>query len=66
MLVIPQCIDCIHLRERPDRKHPLTCEAFPDGEGIPEAILLFEHDHRKPYDGDHGILFEAKPEPPKE
>jgi hypothetical protein len=45
-----QCRDCNHyLGER-------QCEAFPAQ--IPEAIYLGEHDHAKPYPGDHGIRFE--------
>jgi hypothetical protein len=35
--------------------------AFPAG--IPEKILFYEHDHRKPFPGDHGIRFESKSEP---
>ena len=34
----------------------LVCKAFP--KSIPEAILIGEHDHTKPYKGDNGILFE--------
>jgi len=34
------------------------CEAFPNG--VPQDILDFKHDHRKPYEGDNGITFEPK------
>ena len=36
---------------------PLKCLAFPDG--IPQPILRSEADHRKPFDGDNGIRFNA-------
>jgi len=45
-----QCISCKHYR----MLH--RCTAFPDR--IPEAIMLGEHDHRKPYKGDNGIRWE--------
>jgi hypothetical protein len=51
-----QCIDCRHRRATTGQ----TCAAFPDG--IREAILSNEHDHRRPYPGDHGVLFEADDE----
>ena len=35
-----------------------TCEAFID-EDIPDVILTGEHDHRKPFEGDGGIGWEA-------
>jgi hypothetical protein len=34
----------------------LCCKAFPSG--IPDEILQGEHDHREPYSGDNGILYE--------
>lgn len=54
---ISQCADCRHKRVG------ATCAAFPSG--IPKAILLNEHDHRKPYPSaskptDNGIRFQSK------
>lgn len=45
-----QCIDCRHKH----RTGP-TCAAFP--QGIPDAILRNQHDHRQPYAGDGGVTF---------
>jgi hypothetical protein len=42
----------------------LRCTAFPAG--IPEPILGFRLDHRRPVDGDGGVMFEADPALPKE
>ena len=50
--IIPQCMFCIHHHGN------LTCDAFQ--EGIPDKILLNEHDHRKPYPNDSGITYERK------
>lgn len=61
MTVFPQCFDCKHMHEK-----SYTCDAFPDAPGIPNAILTNEHDHTKPFDGDHGIRFEPKTEPTTE
>lgn len=49
----PVCSRCRHLdRARDDRR----CCAFPSG--IPIPIWLGEHDHRTPFPGDRGIVFE--------
>lgn len=60
MTVFPQCFRCKHLFGGA----AYNCDAFPTG--IPEAILTNDHDHRKPYDGDHGIRFEPKDGEPAE
>jgi len=49
---IPSCVSCKHR----DLFGP-TCTAYPMG--IPRAILTGAHDHRQPYEGDHGITWEA-------
>ena len=33
------------------------CEAYPDG--VPKEIMLAENDHSSPFEGDHGIQYEA-------
>ena len=55
----PKCLDCKHFKGGKKRGFGLICDAFPDG--IPEDILLGKHDHAKPYQGDHGILYEPLP-----
>lgn len=54
MIIDPQCLDCRRFRNDGD----WTCTAFP--EGIPDAIVTNQHDHREPYDGDDGLLFSPK------
>ena len=49
--ISPLCELCTYLRQNN------ICKAFP--EGIPDAILTWEHDHHKPYKGDHGIQYKA-------
>lgn len=59
MMTLPLCFECKHLVPKTERDgKPSTCAAFPDG--IPREITLSKADHRLPYDGDHGIQFEAK------
>jgi hypothetical protein len=58
LLATPICSLCKHFR---DVVFPgATYDAYPDG--IPPAILSWEHDHRVPFPGDKGILFEPQDE----
>jgi hypothetical protein len=59
--IIPQCFTCKHFHDGSGATGNLRCDAYPNQSGIPQAILLAEHDHRKPYPGDHGIRYERKP-----
>ncbi len=52
-VTLSQCVYCEHKRKG------AVCAAFPGG--IPDAILLNEHDHREPYPGDGGIRFKHHP-----
>ena len=47
------CPYCTRFQANPEMP---TCEAFP--QGIPVEILQGGHDHRQPYEGDNGILYE--------
>ena len=51
----PVYVLCDWCKHRIDEK---TCKAFP--KGIPEDILMSRHDHRNPYPGDNGIMFEQE------
>jgi len=59
MQSFPQCLKCKNLIKGDGPK----CKAFPSN--IPTKILLNEHNHEKPYKGDHGIQFEPIKEPSK-
>ena len=50
-----KCMLCKHIisSEYPARK----CKAY---DSIPEKIWMGEHDHTKPYKGDHGIRYEER------
>ena len=54
---VHQCASCRHLFHwaAPDG---LRCDAFLSG--IPDPILLGEHDHREPYPGDQVIRYELR------
>lgn len=51
--MLPICFECARLRGV--QLVGYTCEAFP--KGIPTDILVNAADHRKPYEGDHGLQF---------
>ena len=53
-LIMPICLYCTHY-DRSVPRDGYFCAAFPDG--IPDAIIESQVDHREPVDGDHGIQF---------
>lgn len=52
----PMCMFCRHYDRQAET---FACSAYPDG--IPDAIVRSEVDHRKPHTDDHGIRFDAHP-----
>mgnify|MGYP000129560771 CR=1 FL=1 len=54
----PICVDCKHLDRVFKYGKGWYCEAYPDGWGIPEEIMMSGVDHKKPFKGDNGIQFE--------
>lgn len=52
------CTWCRHLR---DDGADRTCDAFPNG--VPMEIWMGQNDHRAPFPGDGGIVFEPIPAP---
>jgi hypothetical protein len=54
---------CSLCKHQHDETHPPTCDAFP--ERIPRKIRLMQVDHRLPYPGDGGILFQPKDDTPE-
>lgn len=59
---IIQCAFCRHFR--PDEEGGNFCDAFPDGRGIPNDIIMGRFDHSQPHEGDHGIHFEPREDLP--
>lgn len=57
-----QCLWCRHFRTNISDARDLAkgwrCDAYP--KRIPDAILDNEVDHRNPYEGDGGIVFEPR------
>ena len=54
-VAMPICIGCRHY----DRTAPgpgIRCTAFPGG--VPDEIFASQADHREPFQGDQGILFD--------
>ncbi len=41
------------------------CKAFPGDYSIPREIWVGKHNHRTPYPGDNGILFEPREDIPE-
>jgi len=52
-----QCASCKHYQGAG------TCKAF-EGKDIPADIFSDKHDHRKPFKGDGGTMFEQNSEMP--
>ena len=52
----PICMKCAHLGEIVSGRR--VCTAFADG--IPMEIFLSEADHRVPFPGDGGVVFEPR------
>lgn len=57
MIGTPLCMRCKHFFGKDHPEAP-ACKAFPNG--IPNEIILSRANHRKPFDGDRGILFSDK------
>lgn len=58
----PVCFWCLHRTPGADTDTATTCAAFP--EGIPDAILYGDNEHRSQVRGDHGLRFSPRPEAP--
>lgn len=57
-IVAPICYGCVHMKPCVAPEFDFKCDAFPDE--IPQKILVSEADHRKPFPGDGGVLFDPK------
>ena len=65
MRVGPMCSCCARVHRKPNGivRFPYACDAFP--QGVPEAILRGNVDHRNPYEGDGGLQFTQDPDRPR-
>lgn len=60
----PVCMSCTHWSIVEAVPFPkFHCDGF--GEHIPAEIWSGKHDHKTPYEGDHGVRFELQVEPRK-
>ena len=57
----PECVTCKRWIGSKEGRWGLFCEAFPDGNGIPERILEGLK-HHEPIEGDHGLQYEFDPD----
>lgn len=62
-----QCSTCVLFRSPFDREDGdfsggPYCAAWPGRDGIPDAVLNNQLDHRQPIDGDRGIRWKGKPD----
>lgn len=55
---VPACLGCKHLHDQNEKG--FTCDAFPEGDGVPPIIMIEGDPHTKEVPGDHGIRYEPK------
>jgi len=66
MIILPDDSQCRQCRKFIGMRQPnvveagevFICHAFP--QEIPRAVWTNEHDHREPFPGDNGVLFEPE------
>jgi len=58
-VTVLECATCKRLDRSELGRYVKRCEAFPDG--IPDEILFGDRQHRDPFPGDQGLLYEPDP-----